>query len=132
MLSVINSINRRSWKGILIQLFLLVPLVGLVDPWVAAQDTGSDDSLPFVRVKWKQDFEGLMHREFLVKDARIVEVSEYSGVVMDSRGYVAVYIPDPLKLSSPQGAFTVLISSFALAPDILLFFGLVHYSCFLS
>jgi len=107
MLSVINSINRRSWKGILIQLFLLVPLVGLVDPWVAAQDTGSDDSLPFVRVKWKQDFEGLMHREFLVKDARIVEVSEYSGVVMDSRGYVAVYIPDPLKLSSPQGAFTV-------------------------
>lgn len=111
MLSVINGINRRYWKGILIVSFLLLPLVGSLCPHAVAQDSVTAEKNPYVRIKWKQNFEGLMHREFLVKDARIVEVSEYSGVVMDALGHVAVYIPDPLKLSSPQGSFTVSLSS---------------------
>jgi len=79
-------------------------------PFCLAQSETAQESPangPYVRIKWRQNFDGLVHREFLVKDARIVEVSEYSGVLIDGLGHVAVYIPDPLKLSSPQGEFTV-------------------------
>ena len=86
------------------------PVSGTVGSFLSlasGEDTFLSGECPCVRIKWRQNFEGLIHREFLVKDARIVEVSEYSGVLMDGQGHIAVYIPDPLKLSSPQGSFSV-------------------------
>ena len=106
-LSVTNCLTARARTGIfcLTFLFLICPVV--IDSRLLGENLDPSTGLPYVRVKWKQDFEGLIHQEFLVKDARIVEVSEYSGVLMDSQGHIAVYIPDPLKLSSPQGSFSV-------------------------
>jgi len=86
---------------------LSLSLLGGLGISLLAEENSLPGESPYVRIKWRQDFEGLTHREFLVKEARIVEVSEYSGVLMDAKGHIAVYIPDPLKLSSPQGSFSV-------------------------
>lgn len=106
-LSVISILASRACTGIYLLSILFMSLPGSLFPPLLAEDGLLSGESPYVRVKWRQDFEGLTHREFLVKDARIVEVSEYSGVQMDARGHIAVYIPDPLKLSSPQGSFSV-------------------------
>ena len=106
-LSVISIIASRACTGIYLLSLLSLSLPGFLCPPLLAEGGLFSGESPYVRVKWRQDFEGLTHREFLVKDARIVEVSEYSGVLMDAMGHIAVYIPDPLKLSSPQGSFSV-------------------------
>ncbi len=104
--SVTSIIATRARTGIFFAFFLYLGLSGSVCPILLGDDSFHSE-YPYVRIKWRQNFEGLIHREFLVKDARIVEVSEYSGVLMDAQGHIAVYIPDPLKLSSPQGSFSV-------------------------
>ena len=106
-MSVIKAFSSGPHKGIFLLFFLLLGLSGAVNPSLLGEGDFLPAEEPFVRIKWRQNFDGIIHREFLVKDARIVEVSEYSGVLMDSQGHIAVYIPDPLKLSSPQGAFSV-------------------------
>ncbi len=107
IMSVIKAFSSGAHKGIFLLFFLLLGLSGAVNPSLLGEGDFLPAEEPFVRIKWRQNFDGIIHREFLVKDARIVEVSEYSGVLMDSQGHIAVYIPDPLKLSSPQGAFSV-------------------------
>jgi S1-C subfamily serine protease len=106
-LSVINIMTSRACAGICLLSLLSLSLPGGMGTSLLAEENSLSGESPYVRVKWRQDFEGLTHREFLVKEARIVEVSEYSGVLMDAKGHVAVYIPDPLKLSFPQGSFSV-------------------------
>lgn len=107
IMSVIRVVTSLPHNGICLLLLLMLGLSGAVNPFLLGEGEYLPGKDPYVRIKWRQDFDGLIHREFLVKDARIVEVSEYSGVLMDSQGHIAVYIPDPLKLSFPQGSFSV-------------------------
>lgn len=107
MKSVISLIGRRASRTTPLLALLFISWQVVSSPYVYGFAPDDPGEMPYVRVKWRQDFDGLIHRDFLVKDARIVEVSEYSGILMDAGGHVAVYIPDPLKLSSPQGDFSV-------------------------
>lgn len=59
------------------------------EPQVGISATAAD---ALVRVQVKQSFAGIRYADQLLPYSTIIEVSEFSGAILDSRGYVAAYV----------------------------------------
>ncbi len=85
-----SATRMRLGRGSLLLLLSLGVGLDFGEPFAAGVESRVPEGV--VRVQFRRTLPGVFQGEKIIPQATVVEVTEYSGVVIDARGYIASYI----------------------------------------
>jgi S1-C subfamily serine protease len=88
------SVTKGIPAGTVGRLFLCLGMTAIVSVtgWAGEAGEGASTCSSLVRVQFKRKVPAVVYQDKLIPEASVLEVSEFPGIVADSRGYVVSYI----------------------------------------
>lgn len=108
---------RRTYSSRLTKCFCLGTLLCVIGVSASAAERDSSWSDSLVKISLKYETSGIFHEGKYLSQSRVIEHTEFEGVIVDARGYILSYMGSHwLKMGSPQSRLLVEFSDGKSAP----------------